>query len=88
MEKKIMEDMYSYVDIKLKEDKLFGKEHKFSFDYTDHEHFKQRFLKRFGNINSDRKLKEMIKETQSLNEVERVFSNNEHWKIKIMRGRY
>ncbi|BBE37224.1 hypothetical protein kochi14H1_1550 [Enterococcus phage phi EF14H1] len=83
-----VDSSYESVEIKLRERGIFGKEHVITFDYMGYAHFKQRFLKRFGNINSDRKLKKEIVNTNSLNDLERVFSNNDNWSIKIMKERY
>lgn len=83
-----VDDAYESVRIKLTERGVFGKEHILSFDYTGYMHFKQRFLRRFGNINTNRALKRDIMNTNSLNDLERVFSTNDNWKIKIMKERY
>lgn len=83
-----VDSSYESVEIKLRERGIFGKEHAITFDYMGYAHFKQRFLKRFGNISSDRKLKREIVNTNSLNELEWVFSNNDNWSIKIMKERY
>lgn len=83
-----VDSSYESVEIKLRERGIFGKEHTITFDYMGYAHFKQRFLKRFGNISSDRKLKKEIVNTNSLNDLERVFSNNDNWSIKIMKERY
>ncbi|HAP3876006.1 TPA: hypothetical protein IUU06_002067 [Enterococcus faecalis] len=76
----------NYIKLELATGGVFSTEKVFEFSYSDYENFKHRFLKRFGNICSNRKFKYLIKNTNDFEELESVFFDSDDWELKIVKN--
>ncbi|EIY5975327.1 hypothetical protein MM783_000575 [Enterococcus faecalis] len=76
----------NYIKLELTTGGVFSTEKVFKFGYSDYENFKHRFLKRFGNICSNRKFKSLIKSTNNFEELESVFFYGDDWELKIIKN--
>ncbi|HHX0205707.1 hypothetical protein EYY48_14820 [Enterococcus faecalis] len=76
----------NYIKLELTTGGVFSTEKVFEFSYSDYENFKFRFLKRFGNICSNRKFKSLIKSTNDFEELESVFFDSDDWELKIIKN--
>uniref|UniRef100_UPI00359C1AF4 hypothetical protein n=1 Tax=Enterococcus faecalis TaxID=1351 RepID=UPI00359C1AF4 len=76
----------NYVKLELTIGGVFSTGKVFEFSYSDYENFKHRFLKRFGNICSNKKFKDLIKNTNDFEELEFVFFDSDDWKLKITKN--
>ncbi|WP_224993935.1 hypothetical protein [Enterococcus faecalis] len=76
----------NYIKLELTTGGVFSTEKVFEFGYSDYENFKHRFLKRFGNICSNRKFKSLIKSTNNFEELESVFFYGDDWELKIIKN--
>ena len=76
----------TYVKLELTTGGVFSTGKAFEFSYSDYENFKHRFLKRFGNICSNKKFKDLIKNTNDFEELEFVFFDSDDWELKITKN--
>lgn len=67
----------NYVKLELTTGGVFSTGKVFEFSYSDYENFKHRFLERFGNICSNKKFKDLIKNTNDFEELEFVFFDSD-----------
>ncbi|HAP5496784.1 TPA: hypothetical protein IU017_002789 [Enterococcus faecalis] len=72
----------NYVKLELTTGGVFSTGKVFEFSYSDYENFKHRFLKRFGNICSNKKFKDLIKNTNDFEELEFVFFDSDDWEMR------
>lgn len=73
-----------YIKLELTTGGVFSTVKVFEFSYSDYENFKHRFLKRFGNICSNKDFKSLIKSTNDFEELESVFFDSDDWELKII----
>lgn len=76
----------NYIKLELTIGGAFSTGKVFEFSYSDYENFKHRFLKRFGNICSNRNFKSLIKNTNNFGELESVFFDSGDWELKIIKN--
>ncbi|PNL19657.1 hypothetical protein [Enterococcus faecalis] len=76
----------NYVKLELTTGGVFSTGKVFEFSYSDYENFKHRFLKRFGNICSNKKFIDLIKNTNDFEELEFVFFDSDDWELKITKN--